>query len=147
MIAQHTSSNRIIARHVESLSNGWNRQRSGRVQFDVMLSNSTMPTKPKQHRPASVSHATPSRLRPTSTRRGYDRHWARRARRDRRRHPFCTDPFGLHEGLVRGEHVGHIVPLSQGGEAFEESNLQRLCARHHSTKTRKDQVGMARKGW
>jgi 5-methylcytosine-specific restriction endonuclease McrA len=94
-----------------------------------------MPTKPKQHRPAAPTGAKPARPRPTSTQRGYDRRWSRLARWHRRRHPLCADPFGLHEGrLVAGEHVDHVVPLSQGG-TNETSNLQTLCRRCHARKT------------
>ena len=94
-----------------------------------------MPTKPKQHRPATASHAKPAQPRPTSTQRGYDRRWARLARWYRSRHPLCADPFGLHEGgAVAGEHVDHVVPQSQGG-TNEVSNLQTLCRHCHARKS------------
>jgi 5-methylcytosine-specific restriction protein A len=103
-----------------------------------------MPTKPKQHRPATPNHARPAQIRPTSTERGYDRHWTRLRQWYRRRHPFCADPFGLHQGtFADGEHVDHIVPLSQGG-TNATSNLQTLCQPCHSRKTVRYDGGFGR---
>jgi len=94
-----------------------------------------MPTKIKQHRPATPSHTRPVRRRATSTERGYGRRWSRLAKWYRSRHPLCVDPFGEHEGRpVPGEHVDHIVPLVAGG-TNEMSNLQTLCRRCHARKT------------
>lgn len=37
-----------------------------------------------------------------------------------------------------GEQVDHIIPISAGGEKFDPSNLQTLCASCHASKTRRD---------
>ena len=38
----------------------------------------------------------------------------------------------------RSEHVDHIIPISQGGSGFDQSNLQVLCRRCHGRKTADD---------
>ena len=39
---------------------------------------------------------------------------------------------------VPAAHVDHIVPVVQGGQAFNEENLQTLCVSCHSRKTAKE---------
>jgi 5-methylcytosine-specific restriction protein A len=40
--------------------------------------------------------------------------------------------------VTAAEIVDHIIPLAQGGEKYDESNLQALCASHHATKHARD---------
>ena len=62
----------------------------------------------------------------------------------KRRHPFCADPFGEHQGRpTPGDHVDHIIQRSAGG-ADAWSNLQTLCARCHSRKTVMQDGGFGR---
>jgi 5-methylcytosine-specific restriction protein A len=79
-----------------------------------------------------VAHAPLHQRRRSASQRGYGARWRRLRWHILARHPWCADPFGLHEGRrVAGEHV---VPLSQGG-TNETSNLQTLCRRCHARKT------------
>ena len=60
--------------------------------------------------------------------------WRRKSEGYRRRHPFCE--HCLQAGLlVRSTVVDHIVPLSKGGAAFDDKNLQALCHQCHAIKT------------
>lgn len=63
------------------------------------------------------------------------REWQRLRREAREQLPFCCAVCGITpHGGARLE-LDHIVPLAEGG-ANEISNLQWLCSRHHSIKTR-----------
>lgn len=61
--------------------------------------------------------------------------WQRLARLYRQSHPICADPFGHHQRdgvIVESAQVHHRVPLHDAPElAFDEANLQALCARCH----------------
>jgi len=52
--------------------------------------------------------------------------------------PMCV---GCEEkGTIRaGWLVDHIIPISQGGAALDEANLQTLCKHCHAVKTGKEQ--------
>lgn len=51
--------------------------------------------------------------------------------------PCCV--YCLNEGRhVAAQEIDHIVPLSQGGEPYDRSNLQPLCRPHHEQKTQDD---------
>ncbi|MBI1824825.1 MAG: HNH endonuclease [Planctomycetes bacterium] len=65
--------------------------------------------------------------RPNSSARGYTSTWRRLRIMVLRREPLCQWP----ECNEPANQVDHIVPLSKGG-TNEFSNLQSLCARHHS---------------
>lgn len=39
---------------------------------------------------------------------------------------------------VPAREVDHIIPLRDGGDIFDEENLQSLCKPHHSQKTRRE---------
>lgn len=57
--------------------------------------------------------------------------------------PICADPFGEHEKageVTPAVDVDHIVPRSVDRSLeLDISNLQGLCRRCHSRKTRKEQ--------
>jgi 5-methylcytosine-specific restriction enzyme A len=60
--------------------------------------------------------------------------WQRLRKRLLQDHPWCQSP-GCHQPAT---DVDHIVPLADGGEPFDETNLQTLCKRHHSQKTQRE---------
>jgi 5-methylcytosine-specific restriction protein A len=70
--------------------------------------------------------------RPPSSRRGYGGAWRIIRARVLREEPICWCGEPTTE-------VDHIVPLSAGGTDARE-NLRALCKRHHSARTRRDQV-------
>lgn len=58
--------------------------------------------------------------------------------------PFCADPFKIHElaggEVVPSHDVDHIVPRSvDPSRELDLTNLQGLCQRCHSLKTRKEE--------
>ncbi|MCP3680309.1 MAG: HNH endonuclease [Gammaproteobacteria bacterium] len=71
--------------------------------------------------------------RGTSSERGYDRTWQRFREAYLWSHPLCVEC-----GTGKRLHVDHKVPLSQGGDKFNESNLQTLCHRCHTAKTMRE---------
>jgi len=52
-----------------------------------------------------------------------------------RRHPLCVGG----SCTAPGTQVDHIKPIAEGGERFDESNCQSLCASCHSKKTQSEQ--------
>jgi 5-methylcytosine-specific restriction protein A len=71
--------------------------------------------------------------------------WKRVRREYLTDHPLC------HHCQARGilkpaEHVDHIVPITKGGEWFDEDNLQGLCHPCHSVKTLGDKGHVVRMG-
>jgi 5-methylcytosine-specific restriction protein A len=89
------------------------------------------------HRKAKQQQA--DKWRGSAQERGYDSEWATFSANWRRQHPVCgmRADHQLHfdhsrcarEGRLNGKDLvtDHIVPLSDGGEKFDESNLQTLC--------------------
>ncbi len=50
-----------------------------------------------------------------------------------RRKKILADSFCEYEGCNRlAEHVHHVQPIEDGGDRYAMSNLQSLCAAHHS---------------
>ena len=67
------------------------------------------------------------RNRPSSTKRGYGRRWAKRRMMVLRRHPGCE----MEECQELATEVHHILPKKERGpDSFE--NLQALCKKHHT---------------
>lgn len=76
------------------------------------------------------------RERGTATARGYDKEWRDLRARFLQQHPMCS-VSGCQERAI---DVDHVVPLRQGGARLDVGNLQVLCHRHHSKKTRAEQL-------
>lgn len=59
--------------------------------------------------------------------------------------PMCSDPFGTHareRAIVPAAEVDHIIPRHQRPDlSYTLSNLQPLCSRCHSRKTRMEMAG------
>ena len=70
----------------------------------------------------------PSRGRGSSARQGYGGAWRRLRVLVLAAEPYCR------ECSAPSTQVDHITPRSRGG-SDDPSNLQALCARHHSQKT------------
>lgn len=69
------------------------------------------------------------------TARGYGADWQRIRAAFLQKHPWCSDPFGVHGSeLVRAVDVDHKIPLNSGG-TNDEMNLDGLCHSCHSRKT------------
>ncbi len=62
--------------------------------------------------------------------------WKRLRARILRERPWCEHP-GCREAAT---DVDHITPIEDDGDPWDEDNLQPLCHRHHSVKTRADQM-------
>jgi len=54
-----------------------------------------------------------------------------------RQHPLCAE-CGRQGRTTPAEHVDHIVPMADGGAAWDESNLEPLCKPCHSRKTMRE---------
>jgi 5-methylcytosine-specific restriction protein A len=50
------------------------------------------------------------------------------------RDPFCEVCWGKGK-MTEAVEVDHITPLEQGGEPFDDDNLQSICKRCHGAKT------------
>ena len=87
------------------------------------------PTGPgREHRPDLVVGATSTDEYTQRVHRSWK--WRKHSERYRAKNPLCCDPFGIHarQGMPVPAHtVDHIVPLSQGGHAWEDSNKRSLC--------------------
>ncbi len=76
------------------------------------------------------------RGRGTTTERGYGTQWQKLRQLQLNREPLCEECKAAGR-TKEGEHVDHIVPLSEGGQ-HELLNLQTLCAACHGRKTAAD---------
>src|SRR5579883_2992449 len=86
--------------------------------------------------------------RQTAAQRGCGYRWQRASKAYLLAHPFCADPYGLHEGLpVRATCVDHIVPHKGAYWLFwDAANWQPLCDSCHSRKTASEDGGFGRGG-
>jgi 5-methylcytosine-specific restriction protein A len=59
-----------------------------------------------------------------------------------RKHHIQSSPLCVHclknDRTKAGWIVDHIVPINEGGEPFDESNLQSLCSSCHNIKSGKE---------
>lgn len=69
--------------------------------------------------------------RGSSNERGYDWKWRRFRPWYLNRHPMCEASMGCNQLATE---IHHIVRLEDGGEKYDEANLQALCKPHHSSK-------------
>lgn len=78
------------------------------------------------------------KARGTSYQRGYDSAWATYSTQFRQAHPVCGERADgsmdsvhsrcVQQGLTtQSECVDHIIPMSQGGDKWDESNHLALC--------------------
>ena len=97
-----------------------------------------MPSKPRTF--TQLLRQRQPRKRPKDTRatpadRGYDNRWRRFAKKwYLPQHPLCVacgQP---------AQCVDHILPLSEGGEKYDEANLQALCQSCHNRKTKRERA-------
>ena len=69
-----------------------------------------------------------------SHKRGYDKQWQKARKAYASEHPFCEDPYGLHDDPPPVAIVDHIVPISDGGPRLDARNFQSLCWSCHEKK-------------
>lgn len=63
--------------------------------------------------------------------------WRKKAKRHKLRNPLCVEC--LSNGITKATEVtDHIIPLKQGGDPFNDDNLQSLCHRCHNSKSGKE---------
>lgn len=100
-----------------------------------------MPTKIKTWRNFQFGRKVVGSARPSEAsqakdrigRKVYDsRNWQRLRRLQLAAFPLCAVCGDV------GEQVDHVMPIVEGGAAFDQANLQTLCASCHSQKTRKE---------
>jgi 5-methylcytosine-specific restriction enzyme A len=60
--------------------------------------------------------------------------WLRVRKRQLIREPLCR-ACRLNGLIVAACDVDHVKPIANGGNVFDQANLQSLCKRHHSIKT------------
>jgi 5-methylcytosine-specific restriction enzyme A len=70
--------------------------------------------------------------------------WKRTRAAQLSREPRCEEclKLGL---LIPATEVDHKIPVAAGGAPFDSANLQSLCKRCHSVKTRGEQTGRSRR--
>ncbi len=87
-------------------------------------------------------HALPRvDTRDSASARGYGWAWKRNVRDPYlSAHPYCVNPYGVHDQRVRAVVVDHITPRRHGG-SDAPSNLQSLCVKCHAIKTVRDGSG------
>lgn len=87
---------------------------------------------PRHPRPKAVD------LRPNAAERGYNYTWVKARKAWLVGHPYCADPFGIHQGeILMARIVDHIIPRRLGGKD-EPTNYQSLCSACHNRKTAQD---------
>jgi len=77
-------------------------------------------------------------VRASAAKRGYGVKWQGKRNAYAKSHPWCEDPYGVHQGQrVKMKIVDHITPLKQGGRD-DETNYQSLCTTCNNYKTAHD---------
>lgn len=97
-----------------------------------------MPTMPTTHRATSISYER-QHERKCSRSILQTRQWRKLRKTVRADTPLCVACIANGE-VVPAVDVDHIVPRSQGGSPFDPANLQPLCKRCHSLKTRREGI-------
>lgn len=70
----------------------------------------------------------------------YNYRWAQYSRNRLKKHRLCV--ICQEEGIITIARVtDHIVPMSEGGSEWDDSNHQSLCIAHHNSKTAKEKHG------
>lgn len=85
-----------------------------------------------------ADYTTDRKRRGSRSARGYDERWYRIRRMHLAREPLCRH-CGERGRLTPATEVDHILPLRSGGTHADE-NLQSLCKRCHSRKTRSESL-------
>ncbi|KKK69090.1 hypothetical protein LCGC14_2937510 [marine sediment metagenome] len=84
-----------------------------------------------------------NKTRPTSAERGYNRAWQVYRAWYLKRHRLCV--VCSKEGkTVIATIVDHIIPVSKGGDFWDESNHQSMCLSHHNAKTAREVEGFGK---
>lgn len=91
----------------------------------------------KQRREWTERDRAKDRERGSAAQRGYDWPWKKARDRYLMEHPLCAHCLAKGRRWPADE-VDHIVPLRQGGDKYDEANLQSLCRRCHARKTLED---------
>lgn len=100
-----------------------------------------MPTKPQKiKRPWVIER--PAFFREQSNYDFYNStEWRKRSHQYRSEHPLCEQCET--ENLITPATVtDHIIPINQGGNKFESSNLKALCAKCHNKKSGGERGGI-----
>lgn len=63
--------------------------------------------------------------------------WTRKSLAFRKDHPLC-ELCKIEGRITPSEMTDHIVPINQGGDPWDESNMQALCKRHHNQKSARE---------
>jgi 5-methylcytosine-specific restriction protein A len=87
------------------------------------------------------------RDRGTSAERGYGATWRRARVNFIAANPYCTDPYGRHEGVVKATtDVDHVRAVSGPADPlfWEATNWQALCHACHAYKTARLDGGLGR---
>jgi len=73
------------------------------------------------------------------------RKWTEASKRHRQHEPLCREC--LKNGITRlAQMVDHIIPISEGGSKFDESNLQSLDHECHNKKRGGERKSLIRRG-
>lgn len=78
--------------------------------------------------------------KPTNYKFYNSKRWRRLSTAFRMENPLCAECE--RKGIMRqGQHVDHIIPINQGGPAWDWDNLQTLCLSCHARKTAREGGG------
>lgn len=109
----------------------------GKIYCGNEMNGTAMPTKAKTHNQITRTTIRVKDNRPSAINRGYDGMWAKFRAGYIKRNPLCRECKS--KGIIRAaKEVDHIVPISKGGDKYNEANLQSLCKSCHSRKTMRD---------
>ena len=111
-----------------------------------------MPFKNKSHadrqaltRPHVAEKGKTKKVRRADAKR-YDKRWRKLSELIRTNEPLCRE-CKKDNRTVLAKCVDHIIPIEQGGNMYDENNLQPLCWSCHSKKTAAEDGGFGnRKG-
>lgn len=106
----------------------------------MMVKQCSMPNRPKKKNRPWLPERKPFQRHVDNSSFYNGSKWRKVSRLHKEKHPLCVKC--LEEGKSTAvEFTDHIVRIEDGGDKYDESNLQSLCAFHHNQKSGREAHG------
>lgn len=99
-----------------------------------------MPSRPKKVKRPWVQEAKPFARDRTNEFDYNARPWRKRRLQQLQEEPLCRECL-KHDIVTEATVADHIIPIKDGGDPWDKSNLQSLCKKHHDSKSGRERHG------